>query len=418
MTSASFMDLLFVFPLMALVPLLVSLYLKSPYFTPSTRKIVTMGGIFWLGYVFISEYVSEHFLGVPWMDARFHEHFGLILAEEISKGNWSAYFNYFKIGNSAYHCYSALILSTGATIFTLTAINVFLAYWGGLILASCLSSVCPFPRDRRALLLFIIFCPSVFFWCTVNLKEAMMYWSICNVFSLGFPQRGFGFFTRVPLTVFSVVVGSFLRPHVMVGWLATVGAVSVLRSGRRVAGIVLLLCFPIVAFSLRNMLKAEFSQEVAIQLGETQYRALTSIGDQGSQISGKPIFLVSGLVSAFLRPFPWEIGSGRSLACSVETWTMTLLILYAWTTLRGRGKLHAAKLPCVHIAVLASLWMCMLLSYFPNEGLMVRQRVQMIPAMLTLVAVPLMLKSIAKARIRAIRRQALMRPPYIREASL
>jgi hypothetical protein len=417
MTSASFMDLLFVFPLMAMVPLMVGLYLKSPYFTASTRKIVMVGGILWLGYVFVSEYVSDHWLGVPWWDARFHEYFGMILAEQISRGNWSAYFDYFKTGNSAYHCYSALILCTGATIFTLTAINAFLAFWGGLILASCFSSVCPFPRNSRALLLFIIFCPSVFFWCTVNLKEAIMYWCICNVFSLGFPQRGFGFFTRVPLTVFAVVVGAFLRPHVMVGWLAAVGAVTVLRSGRRFAAIIMLMCFPIVAFSLRNMLKADFSMDVAIQMGETQHRTLASIGMMGSKISGKPIFLVSGIVSAFFRPFPWEIGSGRSLACSVETWTMTILILYAWTTLRGKGKSHAIKLPCVHIAILASLWMCMLLSYFPNEGLMVRQRVQMIPAMLTLVAIPLMLKSIARARIQAVRRQALMRPPYAREPS-
>jgi hypothetical protein len=413
------MDIVFILPLMASIPMLIKLYLKPAFFSQSQRNLALYGGLIWMMYVFISEYVSEHFLGVPWMDAHYHAHYGKAIAEEITKGNWQYFFDHFTTGNHAYHCYSSLILSTGATIFTLTGVNAFLAFWGGLVLASCFSSICPYPKERNLLFLFTIFSPSVIFWCTVNLKEAMMYWAVCLIFSLGFPHRSIGYFARVPLSIIAVLIGALLRPHVLIGWLAAVAGIMIFRSGKRTAGIIMLMCMPIVAFSLRTILKSDFSQEVALQMGESQFSALTTISHQGSAIkyeSGRPIFLLSGIAAAYLRPFPWEIRSSRTFASSVETWAMTFLIIFSWWSLNGRDRWYALKLPGIQIALLASLWMCMLLSYFPNEGLVVRQRVQLIPALLACAIIPLLMKQYATTRLKALERQSSMRDMQLKKA--
>ena len=51
----------------------------------------------------------------------------------------------------------------------------------------------------------------------------------------------------------------------------------------------------------------------------------------------------------------------------------------------GRSSL---KLSEVQVAILASILFCIFFSYLPNEGLMVRQRVQAVPVLLTLVVLP------------------------------
>ncbi len=408
MLEPNVVDILYFLLFLVLVPTLTAMYIPLPLFSQKQRLWVMLGGLTWMGYVYVSEYVSTYYLGVPWLDANYHLHWARELLQQLQVGNWRFFVSYFKPGNSAYHCYSALVLYTGGSVFSLVAINAFIAFWGGLILATCVASIVPFPRRKLLLLLFIVFCPSVIFWCTVNLKEAMMFWSICNVFSIGFPVKGGSYVARSILAGLGLAVGSLLRPHVMVGWLAAALAILVLRRGKKFAAVILLMILPVVGYGLKNLMKADFTQDTALALGETQLKNLSVIAHQGSRIQytgGKPIFFISGFLSAFFRPFPWEIRSASTLAGSMETWSMTILIIYGWMSV-GSARRTILKLPCVQIAVLACIWMCILLSYFPNEGLMLRQRVQMIPALLVLVALPILVKNYVAERNRAVRRQA------------
>jgi hypothetical protein len=275
-----------------------------------------------------------------------------------------------------------------------------MALWGGLALASCFGSVCPFHPKKHFLLLFTIFCPSVIFWCTVNLKEGFTYWGICMVMTVSFTLPGSGLVTKTVLPACGVALGAMMRPHVVLGWVLAAVGTGILRKGKRFAAVSVLLCMPVVMYGVRSIMRADFNQDVALQLGESQFKVLGSIGSQGSKISyetGSPIFFVSGFVSAFFRPFPWKIGSLRLMIGALETWTMTLLIIYGWSKLNQREFRYLISLPGMHLAIAGSVWMCMLLTYFPNEGLMIRQRVQMIPGLLALAVLPILLRQYSRA---------------------
>jgi hypothetical protein len=390
-SSPNAIDLLFSMLLAVSIVFLVKGYLSEPMFRQSIQVGVTVLGLLWILYALFAEQISWYLLGVPWWDAHYHEYRAYLMLDEVKLSGWRAIITHFATGNAAYQCYNAVILSTGATICTLTAINGVLAFWGGLILANSFGRMCPFPRNYTIPVYAVIFCPSVFFWCTVNLKEAWMFWSICVLFSLGFFKQFREMILRIPLAFVAVAIGGILRPHVMIGWVAALAGIAVLRKGKRTIGVLILLSLPFVAFAFQKHTQLEFNTDMAIQLGETHARSIAGIstGTPITYSTGKPIFFVSGLLAALLRPFPWEVSSPRLLVSSLETWTVTFLLFYGWLKLTSRERRQLFSLPAVQIALLAAIWMCMILTYFPNEGLMIRQKVQMMPALMALALLPL-----------------------------
>jgi hypothetical protein len=345
-------------------------------------------------YGLFSEPFSNWVLGVPWMDARAHAVLGSRLAQSIEEIGWSAFLNHFKVGNRAYQCYCALVYSCGASIHTLTIVNGFLAFWGGLILVRSLSGLEPLPVLRDWVVLLIVFCPSVVFWCTVNLKEAPMYWAICSVFSQAFPAGGVtGRLSRWALFVAGAILGLLLRPIVIVGWLLAVAGAGLLRRGFRMKAALIVLALPLIVSVVQLSVGAPITTESALDIAETHMRGLSQISDQTEveHVFGKPVFLVSGAMAVFFMPFPWQVTSLRLLLSVIETWGMTLLLVWAWFGNPRHMIRSTVKKPAVIVAASALAWMCVLLSYYPNLGLMARQRVQVIPALLALIVIPVAL---------------------------
>ncbi|HMK35401.1 MAG TPA: hypothetical protein VK463_10065 [Desulfomonilaceae bacterium] len=391
MHEINLVDGLFIVFLAGTVPFLVKSILVSPRFTPSVRQWAIAGGILWMGYVVCSDWIADSVLGAPWMDAYYHDAVARNLLESIHRGDWSAFWDHFRIGNNAYHCYLSLLFYTGASIYTPTAINGWLAFWAGLILAYHFCATWPWPGNRHFLLFWTIFCPSVVFWCTVNLKESIMYWSVTNLFVASFVPAGHKYSPgRIVLTVVAIAAGILLRPHVLAGWVLAVAVIMILHRGRRLLAVVVMSSLPLVFAGVQDLAPVDLSLE-ATNVAETHFTNLQQIKAQGTRIEYKeehPIFFVSGFVSAFFRPFPWTVGSGRMLASCCEIWTMTLLIFFAWYNLSMEERKFVLKLPMIQVAILGSLWMCALLTYYPNEGLMIRQRVQMVPGLLALAVLP------------------------------
>ncbi len=83
----------------------------------------------------------------------------------------------------------------------------------------------------------------------------------------------------------------------------------------------------------------------------------------------------------------------------VETWALTLILAWIWTKYGSTFGVVALRMTAVRAAILGSLWMCVLLTYFPNEGLMIRQKVQMMPGLLVLAIVPFLLKEAVRQRV-------------------
>jgi len=81
-----------------------------------------------------------------------------------------------------------------------------------------------------------------------------------------------------------------------------------------------------------------------------------------------------------------------------ETWGLTIFIITVWWK-SPRDQLQAAlKLPATRVASLAILWICSLPTYCPNEELMVRQRIQMIPGLLAPAVLPTMVRQVSLPR--------------------
>lgn len=395
--------------LILLVPAIVDVYLKRQYVGSGLQVQVLAGGVLWLVFSFFADSFSQEALGVFMYDALGHERWADIVARDMTAGNWDAVWDYFRVGNHAYQCWGALLIWLGGSGYSATMINAFVCFWGGLILARSFTSVFPHWHTRRAWLLLTIFFPSVVFWGTMNLKEGFMYWSICVVLSAAFRDPREAFFLKSPLVLAALVVGALFRPHVMMGWAVAVAAAGILQKGRRGWALLLSLGLPLFFMSVRFQTGLGLSTESAMDLIETHYNNLALIGHQGSAIDysgGRPIFFLSGFVSAFFRPFPWMVGSLRVLVSSVETWSVTLILLGVWVKYGFSYGRIAIQLPAVQASILAVIWMCILLSYFPNEGLVVRQRVQMIPGLLTLAIVPLFIREAVRQRF-AYRHAAL-----------
>jgi len=396
LSGANFSDVLFATLLMISVPFLVNHYLKGLFFTNQFRQLVTWGGIFWLMFAFLNEEYVHYFLGLSPMDAYVHWTQASRAAEEISRNNWP-FKDAWPLGNEAYLFYLAYLqLLTGCSSTLPVAINGWAAFWGGLVLARSLGSMLPFGKIRSLWFLFIIFFPSTVFWATSNLKEAFMYWGGCQVFSLVFPRRNSSALIN-PGSVGGILVMAVLRPHVCAVWLGSCGSVSFFQRGQRVYALLLLAVLPFVEAGLYKTAGVELSAPTSVveglarrqsaQLGSGAGGSKIEYGEEGA------IFFVSGFASIFFRPFPWEIRSLRVFISSVETWAVTILLLLGWLRMSPLERRLALKTPAIQAAILVCIVFSIFFTYLPNEGLMVRQRVQMIPALLVLSFFPILLRS-------------------------
>jgi hypothetical protein len=384
-------DAFFLMLLTATVPLLVTHYLRAPVFPNAFRGWVILGGLLWMAYAVFSEVISGEILEVWKADGWAHAYMGGIIADYMRADKWGLVWDHMVVGNSMYQCYVGMIMYlTGTTDAFVTAANGWFGFWGGLVLIRHFNQVFPYARKDSPWLLLIIFCPSVIYWTTMNVKEALMYWSICQVFANSSPHRGSSFLLGIPMVLLGIAVGSVLRPHIMIPWVGAVMAIGLFQRGQRLYALLALLLLPFVMYSFQARWEIDASIQAPLTFAQQQARVLGEAGGASNIESGEtgPIFFVSGFVSLFFRPFPWQLGSLRMVLAFLDTWVTTALLLGSlmWM-IKPEGR-YSLKLSEVQVAILASILFCIFFSYLPNEGLMVRQRVQAVPALLALVVLP------------------------------
>jgi hypothetical protein len=389
-------NILFIALLMISVPFLVNHYLKGFPFTSHFRQMVVWGGIIWLVFAFFNEEYVYDLLGMAPMDAVLHWRDACTAAEELAKGHWP-FRDAWPLGNEAYLAYLAYLrLLTGCSPTLPVAINGWAAFWGGLVLARSLGGMLAHSRMKAGWFLLIIFFPSTVFWATSNLKEAFMYWGGCQIFTIAFGPRRNSHPVFNPGVIAGIVVTAILRPHICAVWLGACGSVAFFQRGQRIYALLLLLALPFVEGGLERTVGIELSSPTsAVEKLASQQKVQLEAGAGGSKIgygSEGAIFFLSGFTSIFFRPFPWEIRSLRVLISSAETWAVTILLIYGWLRLTPFERKLALKTPAIQAAILVCMVFSVFFTYLPNEGLMVRQRVQMIPALLVLSFFPLFLR--------------------------
>lgn len=222
-----------------------------------------------------------------------------------------------------------------------------------------------------------------------------MYWAVCQMLApiLEAPTRG-----RAPFTLMSVVgvgVAGVFRPHIAMIWVFAAAFIGLIFRGKKSWAILLVLFMPLVFLALRTFTGSSLmSPDEALNAMERQYQGLATPG-AGSYIDygpEGPIFFVSGFLATFFRPLPWEIKSLRTFIACAETWALSILLIAAWLQMTGYERRQLFRFPAIWVSIIICLLFSVIFSYLPVEGLIVRQRVQMIPGLLIAALAPLLMK--------------------------
>ena len=386
--------------LILLVPQLVKRHLESFEFGRELRIAIVLGGVLWITFSCMHELIYPS-LGIGDRDAKTLEvlWYGSTV-DTIEAGNyWLIVQRLLTPGRGFYATSQGLFYYfTGGTVVSVLALNAFMAFWGSLTLTRsiyCLS-YCSSPTGT-ILPLFLIFAPSVVFWSSANLKEALMYWSICQVFAFIVPNKlmkqvGWSFM----LFGCGVFIGLLLRPHIIIFWLVAVVLIKAFQPGLLKLVIVLLLILPI-GIGLANKQLNLRSFENNIKFAEKNMRQIIARSAKYSFRNSTfdygpngPIPMLDGAINTAFRPILWRVGNMRSALSAAEIWAISLGILFLWFRATNSEWSDLIRNPLIRVATLVLIVFFWFLTYYPNEGLIARQRVQVFPALLVLFAVPIL----------------------------
>ena len=388
-------DVIVVSILTVLVPKLVEKHLACFEFTRGLRIMIMLGGILWIMFACTHD-LFYPLLGIADADAIVFERYwygtivhaiqshdyGLLFRKLITPGRWF------------YVTYQSLFYYfTGGTATSILAINSFMAFWGSLTLTRTIYSFSPGSTSRGVVLpFFLIFTPSVVFWSSANLKEALMYWAICQVFAIVAPMKSAKQMRgKFILFLFGALIGCLLRPHLIFLWMASVFLIKMFEPKFWKYGFVLLLITPLFIGQVRERINFK-SFEQNLVSAEQKMNSLISRNkrstfDYGS--SGSTMGL-SGAKNTLFRPILWRVKNLRSVMTAVEIWTITIGIIFLWMRMTNAEWKRILRYPSIWVALLVCVPFFVFFTYFPNEGLLARQRVQVFPALLVLFATPIL----------------------------
>lgn len=400
-------DLFFLVGLTVSVILLVKKYLEAPLFSSVFRKFAVCAGLLavLLGF-FLNDFVFS-VVGVTRADDVFHDYLARDLADVMSffGVGYLLELEDLTLGNQAYRAWLAIFyFITGVTKPSGEALNGFLGFWGSLALCSYIARYVRAPQTPFVppnYLLLILFMPSVLFWTTNLYKEGPMYWAVCMV-ATSWRQTGEGPNMNMnigPGLLIGVVVGLIFRAYIMVLWITAVSIVTCLQSRRVLVRILIIpICLAAVATGL-SQLGARLNFQDLKEYGDYQAGVTQKYTEEAGGRSnikhdsgGRGTFFISGFVSLFFRPFPWDVTNFRFFLSSAEIWIMSSSIVIGW--LRAGPKIRRALIrrPDIRAAIIACLLFSCVYTFIVNQGIIARSRVQSIPAITILAFSPFLLR--------------------------
>lgn len=276
-----------------------------------------------------------------------------------------------------------------------------LGFWGLYLFYRAFCLACPEgDRWRYARLVFLL--PSLLFWPSSIGKEAWM------TLTLGLSAYGAARILRrkqggFVLLVLGMLGTAAVRPHVSLIFVVSLGAAYLLRrspSGgsllapvAKLTGVVVLA--GVLTFALGQTkelfgIKDTFDADAVTFVLE---KARSQTSGAGSQFNApestnlSPSAFPVALVSVLFRPFPWEAENPLSLIASVEGLMLLALLVHARHRLVGAVR-SLLRTPYVVLVFCYSLLFVYGFSSFANFGVLTRQRVQLLPFLLVLLALP------------------------------
>lgn len=283
-----------------------------------------------------------------------------------------------------------------------------LGFWGLLLFQRAFAVALPDGHGRRYALL-VLFLPSLLFWPSSIGKEAWM------TLALGLGAYGAarlltgrsGGFGILALSIGGV---SLVRPHMAVllfGGLFVGYLVRPSRPDAALAPLLKLIGTTVMVFAgVLLVLQAEkfFGVEGDTTAGDVLDSTVARTQQGGSSFEATPVTspldLPGAFVSVLLRPFPWEARNVQSLAAAVESAGLVYLAWRCRDRLRSLPRLLRSH-PYVAFCLTYTLLFVVAFSSFANFGILTRQRVQVFPFVLVLLALPLVPEQIRPRRARS-----------------
>jgi hypothetical protein len=346
---------------------------------------------------FLRYYITFHVYNAA--DATVYHRDGVAIAAQLNAGTYGFDYSALEGSHSISFFTGVLYTIIGPTKLGGFLFYSWLAFCGYLLLYKAFVFAVPEGRPRTyGLLLF--FLPSLVYWPSSIGKDAWM------IFTLGIAAYGVA-------RALSGVVGrgliwagvglwlmAFVRPHVA-GMVAIAFAFAYLIQGRqpsrsilrpiaRTVGAlaVIVLAAVLVQRSAEFLGITELStQGVVTELEETAVRS-----DQGGSefrpvIVRSPTQIPAAISTVLFRPFPFEANNAQALAASVEALFLLVLSIirfrWIWNALRLMW-----KRPYVAFATAYAGVFIVAFASFPNFGLLARERVQVVPFYILLLAIP------------------------------
>ena len=350
-------------------------------------------------------YIDQVF---PPVDAVRHDREARQVAAALRQGSLGSVVGRIAPGNRAYQVGLGIFYAlTGASELVAYLVNGGLAFWALVAFLSILARVSGVVRLPFWIVILVAALPSALFWSTTNLKEGCMLWGICMMLEVTpfYQSRALvrelavspGRSDRLPLVPFiaGAVVTCSLRPHIAIAWLGGILAgIGIWQRRLKVTiacaagGLLGMILFA----NLAPDLTARILTGEAISGLEDFYQRREGLGVSAISFGERgPLPLLSGLPLIFLRPYPFEISNVTGLFAGLEIWTLSLIGLIGWVLTRDR--LRALQTPFVITLLVTTLLIALEFSYMYNLGLMVRQRLQILPAVVGLALFPYLIGS-------------------------
>ncbi|WP_431677608.1 hypothetical protein [Kitasatospora sp. KL5] len=279
-------------------------------------------------------------------------------------------------------------------------------FWGLLLFWRALQIAFPEADSRRYAKL-VFFLPSLLFWPSSIGKDAWM------MFCLGLTTYGvarlldrrFGAFLCIALGSLGTAM---VRPHVTV--LAGAGltvayvlrrrpqqvsALGPLRTILTVAVLGVMVMLMLQQVSTFFGTSGTGGDSVNQVLSETSRRTSQggSVINQGAadeespQVSLNPAGLPVAVISVLFRPFPFEASNIQNLVQSVECFALLVMFIRSWPRLSQVPRWFLRR-SYIAFTLVYSLLFCWAFSTINNMGILSRERVQVLPLVLVLLAVP------------------------------
>lgn len=326
-------------------------------------------------------------------DGTGHDRLAHAVAADLSSGSISVLDLEF-LSNDGYRNFLGVFYAlTEAPSFVAIAIHGMMAYCGLLFVLEAIAIATNVTRIPNWLITYTLFLPSAHIFTPWLLKEAPALWGIGLLLRFGVaPNMWMQSIPASLLTLLGAAAVFCMRPHIGGAWLIAVAVghfAPLKRPGNAMASTLVGFFVFALTMSVADRIAPGFSSSAEEKGVINTLGKMTDHAMGGSAIYREttPVPFLNGLIFILFEPNPLYWANFNFAIVGVEAWFITLAILFQWKKVPDKARLLMT--PPAIMCIVAILSIGFYLGYMYNLGLMVRQRLQVMPALILLAGLPL-----------------------------